>query len=1261
MASTKIDRRMVRWIVRGTSVAFLGTIMGVLGGGGSLSCNDDPAFSNGLDRDEARALLLDGLRAGDAAAFDDACAQIAGAQGWAPSPYATEADRRQTSALLALGHAQGEQGYVARVRRGMLRRVRLNLDLSKDELPPGAGRAEVGVRILGALDGLLRLEDAAKSLRLVGEVDGGEALQFRQYVRDAPVFGSWVQLDLEDRGAAYRLRELSGVYGPEVDTDVTPKLSAAAAVAALRAERALDEAGDFMTIVPPKLWIYDAALLAPECPTCPVVESAPRLAWRIIYSAGPEGGVTTDAFVDARTGGVLFHQPRTDASDVRIYTASNRSSSTCYVADVRSGVDPWYDWDGVCGTLASCDPYNFCWGRILMCAHPDAEGESANEWVRLAHAFFRDHLPSDADLGEHAPYYVYLDACGPGGEGACPWSNAASMSCIGATDIHIFGDGYVSMDVIGHEAGHTYHRSFVNFIYRHESGAIAEHIADALGHLVCCDVGVDCDWLQGEHAGAGGCGRSLENPPDCDGDPDLWSEYVRKDSDDDHGGVHSNNGVLNKAFYLMVQGGVHPDTGIAVDGIGETKAREIYERSIRGLPVNPLFDDFRNRVEVSCLALVGRHGIDDGDCCQVRNAFAAVGLRVADSDCDGEPDTVDVDDDGDGVLDAADLCPLIPDPAQRDLDGDGDGDLCDADLDGDGHDNVEDNCVDIAGPQTDSDGDGVGDLCEHDDFDYIRNGLDNCPTVDNRGQEDFDRDGVGDACDDDSDADGILDDGDGSGVRGDGRCAGGNTIACDDNCRLSPNAGQRDSDGDGVGAACDNCGFVPNVDQQDLDGDHAGDACDPDLDGDGVVNEADLCPEVPGEDGMSLCAPGTTCRLGCPPSAIIAPDLAARMEVVGKGPPDPAAIFVPTLSVPIDVCAFIDCQDQTLTRAALALDVALKTELVAGAGMEAPIELLATVVDESGVRRAFGAASFVSWADGLVNDAEIELRMSTVPSFTWRYGEEISVVEPTEAAVPAYHLWLLARAVAASNEPVLEGLPINVLVRRAGATPADGGADAGRDTGPDAGVDAGGDAGGGGGLEVLADCLALGMEDLTVLLEVMYAAVSDADDPGVEAPTGIQQSVDLDGDGSRESYLSAEIRHPQTTDLSNGMQPGEVVIVDWTLTTAQQPSGSGVFSFPKLSNQLFRVTIVDREPMLEAEATCGPLTLSGYSVHTDVHEGGWAKAFGTITAKPQSIYGEATTMYLTLSEGSAVADVTGTYEEQPFSFALDLESGQPIW
>ena len=117
------------------------------------------------------------------------------------------------------------------------------------------------------------------------------------------------------------------------------------------------------------------------------------------------------------------------------------------------------------------------------------------------------------------------------------------------------------------------------------------------------------------------------------------------------------------------------------------------------------------------------------------------------------------------------------------------------------------------------------------DNDGILNEVDNCPLTPNPDQLDSDNDGAGDACDppdvidNDFDKDGILND--------------------VDNCPVNANPDQLDSDNDGIGDACDiplvpdndydndgvlddvdNCPLIPNADQLDSDNDGLGDACD---------------------------------------------------------------------------------------------------------------------------------------------------------------------------------------------------------------------------------------------------------------------------------------------------------------------------------------------------------------------------------------------------------------------------------------------------
>ncbi|MBV1882743.1 MAG: thrombospondin type 3 repeat-containing protein [Pseudomonadales bacterium] len=232
-----------------------------------------------------------------------------------------------------------------------------------------------------------------------------------------------------------------------------------------------------------------------------------------------------------------------------------------------------------------------------------------------------------------------------------------------------------------------------------------------------------------------------------------------------------------------------------------------------------------------------------------------------DFDGDSLGDACDLDDDDDGVDDVVDNCPMNSNPSQQDTDNDEIGDACDVDGDNDGVDDDIDNCPSLFNPlQENNDDDGAGDVCDlDDDNDGTEDASDNCPMIRNPLQEDVDSDGAGDACDEDSDNDGIDD-----GL---------------DNCPNTFNPLQEDADIDGIGDACDtdadndgvddesdNCPAIYNPLQEDVDNDSIGDVCDPDADEDGIDNAQDNCPLVANvnqsdidEDGVGdSCDPNPT-------------------------------------------------------------------------------------------------------------------------------------------------------------------------------------------------------------------------------------------------------------------------------------------------------------------------------------------------------------------------------------------------------------------
>jgi DNA-binding transcriptional ArsR family regulator len=118
-----------------------------------------------------------------------------------------------------------------------------------------------------------------------------------------------------------------------------------------------------------------------------------------------------------------------------------------------------------------------------------------------------------------------------------------------------------------------------------------------------------------------------------------------------------------------------------------------------------------------------RDGNGIGDACE-RNAPATAAPEPAIA----APVAPVLDHDLDGIADAQDNCPAVPNANQRDLDADNVGDSCDPDVDGDGILNLADNCQFVPNPgQEDRNGDGMGDACGANDVGGIGRARGNVP------------------------------------------------------------------------------------------------------------------------------------------------------------------------------------------------------------------------------------------------------------------------------------------------------------------------------------------------------------------------------------------------------------------------------------------------------------------------------------------------------------------------------------------------------
>ncbi len=134
----------------------------------------------------------------------------------------------------------------------------------------------------------------------------------------------------------------------------------------------------------------------------------------------------------------------------------------------------------------------------------------------------------------------------------------------GDGDGKIFGRFTRPVDVLGHEFTHAVTQFTANLTYDGQSGALNESVSDCFGmclkQRVLGQTAAQADWLVGQGIFLPGINaralRDMAHPGTAYDDPTLgkdpqvgdMKDYV--DTTDDNGGVHTNSGIPNRAFYL---------------------------------------------------------------------------------------------------------------------------------------------------------------------------------------------------------------------------------------------------------------------------------------------------------------------------------------------------------------------------------------------------------------------------------------------------------------------------------------------------------------------------------------------------------------------------------------------------------------------------------------------------------------------------------------------------------------------------------------
>ncbi|MBH0172405.1 peptidase M4 family protein [Fictibacillus sp. 23RED33] len=196
----------------------------------------------------------------------------------------------------------------------------------------------------------------------------------------------------------------------------------------------------------------------------------------------------------------------------------------------------------------------------------------------------------------------------------------------------VYGDGdgtnFIAfsggIDVVAHELTHAVTDTSSDLVYQNESGALNEAMSDIFGTLVEYYNGKNPDFEIGEDvytpAVAGDALRSMSDPAKYQ-DPDHYS--VRYTGTGDNGGVHINSGIINKAAYLLSEGGSH--YGVSVTGIGRDKLGAIFYR------MNTVYltssSNFSQARAAAVQSATDLYGASSQAVTSVNQAFNAVGIQ----------------------------------------------------------------------------------------------------------------------------------------------------------------------------------------------------------------------------------------------------------------------------------------------------------------------------------------------------------------------------------------------------------------------------------------------------------------------------------------------------------------------------------------------------------------------------------------------------------------------------------------------------------
>jgi Zn-dependent metalloprotease len=361
--------------------------------------------------------------------------------------------------------------------------------------------------------------------------------KFQEKYRGLPVVGAEFIVHSDKNG---KVTAMNGRFVPADDTKLPRNASVDAYTAISNA--AADMGADFPAIVE-----------SPKLTYAVNEKSQAFLAWVATISyKDEEGAQLVRVYANANgQGGLLF-------SDSIYKRLKNRRVHTCNNGSTLPGTLLWSEGGTQTSDTTAQAAYNY----------------AGNTYDYYKNIFNRDSYDNAGATIISSVHYLsnYNNAF---------WNG--SQMVYGDGDGTNFGPLSKALDVDGHELTHAVTERTAGLVYSNESGALNEANSDIFGNAVEAytrNGGTPNanTWKVGEDIytpNTAGDALRYMNDPALGGDSDYYP--TRYTGTADHGGVHTNSGIANLAFYMMVVGGTHPrgKTSINVTPLSATSSTSL--------------------------------------------------------------------------------------------------------------------------------------------------------------------------------------------------------------------------------------------------------------------------------------------------------------------------------------------------------------------------------------------------------------------------------------------------------------------------------------------------------------------------------------------------------------------------------------------------------------------------------------------------------------------------------------------------------------